>query len=685
MYMPRPTCLMLALAGALALQAHTAMASDAFTGLGFLGTGNVSDAFGVSAAGSVVVGQSNTTSGGNYQAFRWTHSGGMVSLGFLGTGDSSSALGVSADGSVVVGQSNTTSGGNDEAFRWTQSGGMVGLGFLGTGDYSSANGVSADGSVVVGYSYTTSGGNDEAFRWTQSGGMVGLGFLGTGNYSHAYGVSGDGSVVVGYSNTTSGGNDEAFRWTQSGGMVGLGFLGTGNYSAAIGVSADGNVVVGTANTASVGGSYEAFRWTQSGGMVGLGFLGTGNFSDALGVSAYGNVVVGYSYTTSGGSNREAFRWTQSTGMQSVTAWLAAAGVTLPSGWSLTQAQATNADGSVVVGQGTDPAGQSEAYLARVSSMGSGIINEAVFNQNVAATGGAVSMAGVDLPGLTLYGVHHRTLLDNGLNTRALGNGYGIWATADSGHYDSSNSGVLLGEVGVYRNIDAKGRIGLGVGKTSIRQSLSQGGNARYNGQYVLAELDQQFLPHLQASVLGYYGHFDTQVMRDYRTFTGISSSAGDTQTDSAAVRVRLDLLHIASFDGTTLTPYAAWTWTQATVGAYTESGGIFPVAYDRNQSTENVFRMGAETATPLSGAAQLVLNAQAVHRVERNTAGVTGQVLGLGAFAAPGQSIKQNWVRVMADIDHPVGATGLISVGVNAGTEGGDPSYGGTISYRMAF
>jgi probable HAF family extracellular repeat protein len=543
MYMPRPTCLMLALAGALALQAHTAMASDAFTGLGFLGTGNVSDAFGVSAAGSVVVGQSNTTSGGNYQAFRWTHSGGMVSLGFLGTGDSSSALGVSADGSVVVGQSNTTSGGNDEAFRWT----------------------------------------------------------------------------------------------------------------------------------------------QSGGMVGLGFLGTGNFSDALGVSAYGNVVVGYSYTTSGGSNREAFRWTQSTGMQSVTAWLAAAGVTLPSGWSLTQAQATNADGSVVVGQGTDPAGQSEAYLARVSSMGSGIINEAVFNQNVAATGGAVSMAGVDLPGLTLYGVHHRTLLDNGLNTRALGNGYGIWATADSGHYDSSNSGVLLGEVGVYRNIDAKGRIGLGVGKTSIRQSLSQGGNARYNGQYVLAELDQQFLPHLQASVLGYYGHFDTQVMRDYRTFTGISSSAGDTQTDSAAVRVRLDLLHIASFDGTTLTPYAAWTWTQATVGAYTESGGIFPVAYDRNQSTENVFRMGAETATPLSGAAQLVLNAQAVHRVERNTAGVTGQVLGLGAFAAPGQSIKQNWVRVMADIDHPVGATGLISVGVNAGTEGGDPSYGGTISYRMAF
>lgn len=52
-------------------------------------------------------------------------------VGFQGLGDLpggnifSQAAGVSADGSVVVGQSNSASGG--EAFRWTAGGGMVGL------------------------------------------------------------------------------------------------------------------------------------------------------------------------------------------------------------------------------------------------------------------------------------------------------------------------------------------------------------------------------------------------------------------------------------------------------------------------------------------------------------------------------------------------------------------------------
>jgi probable HAF family extracellular repeat protein len=87
---------------------------------------------------------------------------------FLGLGDlaggsfSSNAFAVSADGSVVVGGSQSASG--SEAFRWTSGGGMVGLGDLAEGSFfSSANGVSADGSVVVGGGSSAAGG--EAFRW----------------------------------------------------------------------------------------------------------------------------------------------------------------------------------------------------------------------------------------------------------------------------------------------------------------------------------------------------------------------------------------------------------------------------------------------------------------------------------------------------------------------------------------
>jgi probable HAF family extracellular repeat protein len=78
----------------------TAGWSQSLTWLGTLG-GNQSEAYGVSADGSVVVGWAYNAAG-LYRAFRWTASGGMQDLGTLG-GDRSEASAVSADGAVVVG------------------------------------------------------------------------------------------------------------------------------------------------------------------------------------------------------------------------------------------------------------------------------------------------------------------------------------------------------------------------------------------------------------------------------------------------------------------------------------------------------------------------------------------------------------------------------------------------------
>jgi len=70
-------------------------------------------------------------------------------LGFLDSSNPniySYARGVSADGSVVVGESGISNSNEIEAFRWTQEEGMVGLGFLAGSNskYTNAWGVSAD-------------------------------------------------------------------------------------------------------------------------------------------------------------------------------------------------------------------------------------------------------------------------------------------------------------------------------------------------------------------------------------------------------------------------------------------------------------------------------------------------------------------------------------------------------------
>jgi hypothetical protein len=74
-----------------------------------------------------------------------------------------------------------------------------------------------------------------------------------------------------------------------------------------------------------------------------------------------------------------------------------------------------------------------------------------------------------------------------------------------------------------------------------------------------------------------------------------------------------------------------------------------------------------------------------VHRFEGNTAGSSGQVLGLWSFKTQGASIKQTWVRITADVDHRISNHALITVGANAGTDGGDPNWGLTAGLKASY
>src|SRR5262249_18011671 len=106
---------------------------------------------------------------------------------------------------------------------------------------------------------------------------------------------------------------------------------------------------------------EASRWTADGGMVGLGRLPGGSSGNtAHGVSADGSVVVGDSGST-------AFRWDATFGMLSGRGILITQGLD-PTGWRLDQATGISADGRTIVGVGLNPAGQQEAWIARIEAV-----------------------------------------------------------------------------------------------------------------------------------------------------------------------------------------------------------------------------------------------------------------------------------------------------------------------------
>jgi uncharacterized membrane protein len=95
-------------------------------------------------------------------------------------------------------------------------------------------------------------------------------------------------------------------------------------------------------------------------MVGLGTLpyGDPNYGGQyISTSANGSIIVG-------ASTNQAFHWTQKTGMVSLKETLIGEGLDV-NGWTLTSANAISADGFTIVGNGINPSGQSEAWVANL--------------------------------------------------------------------------------------------------------------------------------------------------------------------------------------------------------------------------------------------------------------------------------------------------------------------------------
>jgi uncharacterized membrane protein len=307
----------------------------------------------------------------------------------------SEAEAVSADGSAVAGLYSVSQGGS-HSFRWTACTGMVRLyGQFGVAqDGTNAYDVSGNGAVVVG------GNGPATFRWTEAGGIS---FLGV-NLSAATVVSDDGTVILGYgrlngpfsrqvgwmkvgngpltefdfpdiininaisrdNSTVIGGNGEADKWdVPSGTYVALDDLDSSFPDSNAGdISADGNVIVGTSRK-QVGNSYERHlvTWTGANNTINdRGVLdstdGGGGFADAT--NQDGTVIVGSAVDRTGTPVEYAFIWDATHGIRNLQNLLTAAppdgyGLDL-TGWELFDATGISDDGKVIVGNGnyTDP-------------------------------------------------------------------------------------------------------------------------------------------------------------------------------------------------------------------------------------------------------------------------------------------------------------------------------------------
>ncbi len=303
--------------------------------------------FDLSSDGSVAVGR--RWNGTTNEAFSWSITGGLVALGYT----PSNAHGVSGNGLNIVGEGTD---GETVAIHWAASGPQI-LSSLPGGGTHSARAASSDGSTVVGYVETSDG--HLAATWTGSAVQTLPQFGAPPFDSRAVDVSADGTIVIGHeSNSTS------FFWIDGTGPFQVAPLPGGVSVLARSVSADGSTIVGQAAGAN---GDEAFRWTAAEGTVGLGDLPGGGYgSDGRGVSANGNIVVGWGI---GEVGTRPFIWMKNIGMRDLQSMLIDDfGLAELLGWSSVQPFAISADASVVAGNGINPQGEWQAWVAVVPAL-----------------------------------------------------------------------------------------------------------------------------------------------------------------------------------------------------------------------------------------------------------------------------------------------------------------------------
>ncbi len=279
------------------------------------------------------------------RVLRWTRDEGLEVF----PPDVNGGLDISADGSVMLLR------GRDEGglltYLWTETDGL-----LDTGLRVHALDLSDDGTTIVGHHGATSVSRStvEAFRWTASGGLEALGFLPHPNVrSVAYGVSADGSVVAGTSRNHL--LAPGFHWTDEDGMQPLDEYAYYLHSIA-GISGDGRSIIGAVEG-------RLFVWSP-----GVGYrivedtFNRGIPKQMADIDHHGLRVVGGNWTS---SLPAAFVWDPVWGMRSLQDVLENDYDLDLAGWTLTMARGISPNGRYIVGEGINPDGNREGWVAHL--------------------------------------------------------------------------------------------------------------------------------------------------------------------------------------------------------------------------------------------------------------------------------------------------------------------------------
>lgn len=156
------------------------------------------------------------------------------------------------------------------------------------------------------------------------------------------------------------------------------------------------------------------------------------------------------------------------------------------------------------------------------------------------------------------------------------------------------------------------------------------------------------LTGLRARAVATLARHNVDAARDYVVFAP-ERSAGSTSGWSNGVLGSIGWGFVTA-QGATIAPFASFTITNATLDAYSESGGLLPTHFRRLSWNDQVGRIGAEAEFAASDSLTVFGKGSLAHRFGSKDVALTGQIDSFDSFALPLPTQEENWVEGSAGL-----------------------------------
>jgi uncharacterized protein YhjY with autotransporter beta-barrel domain len=322
----------------------------------------------------------------------------------------------------------------------------------------------------------------------------------------------------------------------------------------------------------------------------------------------------------------------------------------------------SADGTAIVGSGTDPNGDSQAWIARFSPVfGTGVITSQVAAQSFAGlaslTQSSTGKTDANLSTQTGIAVDHAC--------GACAFVYGVGGTVPG---DPFGAGALGFKINITPDVTA----GISFGAEAGRTKLVYDGSAETRGglgSVFLARLPQTGL-QLIAALSG--GVFDADIKRGYLNGNSIASSNGSTKGYSYGAMFRGGWAFKMS-DHVRLTPYASYTVARAHFDGWTETTGVFPAQFDPINQTLSVLRLGSDVRYTFAPGTWVWGGLNWAHRLENSAPEISGSLIGLFSMTVPGATLDRDYAETAIGLRMPLGRDGALSGSMTVVASANDP------------